>query len=83
MNRTNLWRFVIVLLVVLWSLYEVYPPTDRDLMLTFRETAHHAPGDTNFTAIVTKAMALQKQAPDKPYDNLKEAIGTNDIVHYF
>src|SRR5438034_2526324 len=81
MKRNNFWRLVLVVTVILWSLYEVYPPKGRDLVQVFREKAVNR--DTNFTAIVQKAMALQKAAPDKAYDNLKEAIGTNEIIRYF
>src|SRR3989454_12529765 len=81
MKRSNFWRLVLVVTVILWSLYEVYPPKGRDLVQVFREKADNR--DTNFTAIVQKAMALQKAAPDKAYDNLKEAIGTNEIIRYF
>jgi SecD/SecF fusion protein len=81
MNRNNFWRFVLVVLVLLWSLYELYPPKGRDLIQVFRERAVHA--DTNFPVILDKAMTLQRAMPEKPYDNLKEAIGTNDITRYF
>src|SRR5882724_5829565 len=81
MNRNNFWRFILVLLVVLWSLYELYPPNGRDLVQHFRERAIHT--DTNFTAILEKAQAMQKEMAEKPYDNLKEAIGTNDITRYY
>ena len=81
MNRNNFWRVVLVALVVLWSLYELYPPQGRDLLVYFREKAVNK--NTNFTAIVLNAQALQKAMPEKAYDNLAEAIGTNDITHYF
>ena len=81
MNRNNFWRLTLVVLVVLWSLYELYPPQGRDLLVYFREKAVNK--NTNFTAIVLNAQALQKAMPEKAYDNLAEAIGTNDITHYF
>ena len=81
MNRNNFWRFVLVLLVVLWSIYELYPPTNRDLLQVFKERARAT--DTNFTAIVSRANDLQRKMPEKPYDNLKEAIGEKDITRYF
>jgi SecD/SecF fusion protein len=81
MNRNNFWRFVFVVLVLLWSAYEIYPPTNRNLVLYFREKA--VDRDSTFTSIYTKAQELQKASPDKPYDNLAEAIGTNDITRYF
>jgi SecD/SecF fusion protein len=82
MNRNNVWRFVLVVMVVAWSLFEIYPPKGRDLVQVFRDRAVNR-GDTNFVAIVQKAAVLQKAAPDKAYENLKEAIGTNDITKYF
>ena len=81
MNRNNFWRFTLVVLVVLWSLFELYPPQGRDLLLVFREKA--VARDAAFTTVFQKAQALQKATPEKPYDNLAEAIGTNDITRYF
>jgi SecD/SecF fusion protein len=81
MNRNNFWRFVIVVLVLTWAVISFWPPTSRDLIQTFREKAVRP--DTNFHAIVERAMELQRKIPEKPYDNLKQAIGTNDINRYF
>src|SRR3977135_3516977 len=81
MNRNNFWRFVIVVLVLFWAIISFYTPTTRDLITTFRERAVKT--DTNFHAIVERAMALQQKIPEKPYENLREAIGTNDITRYF
>jgi SecD/SecF fusion protein len=81
MNRNNLWRFVLVVGVLVWSLYEIYPPRGRDLVQVFTDRAISR--DTNFTAIVNSARELQKTAPDKAYENLKQAIGTNDLTKYF
>jgi SecD/SecF fusion protein len=82
MNRNNLWRFVLVLLVVLWSFYELYPPKGRDLVQYFRERAVNT-RDGGFSNIVANVQVLQKTAPEKQYENLFEAIGTNDITRYF
>ena len=81
MNRNNVWRFTIVMIVLLWSLYEIYPPKPRDLVQVFRENAQNR--DATFTEITKKALELQKASPEKAYDNLKDAIGTNDITKYF
>src|SRR5256885_14588318 len=81
MNRNNLWRFVLVISVLVWSLYEIYPPRGRDLLQVFTEKAVNR--DTNFTAMVSKARELQKAAPKKSYENLRDAIGTNDLTRYF
>src|SRR5215831_14411488 len=82
MNRNNVWRFALVLLVVLWSFYELYPPKGKDLVQYFREHAVST-RDGSFSNIVARVQALQKTAPEKQYDNLVEAIGTNDITRYF
>jgi SecD/SecF fusion protein len=81
MNRNNLWRFILVVLVVAWALFEIYPPTNRDLIQVFRENARAA--DENFNKIVERAQALTKDRPDREYENLLEAIGTNEISNYF
>ncbi len=81
MNRNHLWRFVLVVLVLVWSLYEAYPPTSRNLVQVFREKA--IVKDTNFVAIVREAVNLERAAPETPYEDLLRAIGTNDITHYF
>jgi SecD/SecF fusion protein len=81
MKRNNLWRLAIVVLVLLWSLYELYPPKGKDLLQVFRQRASSR--DATFSGIVQKAQELQKAIPEKAYDNLREAIGTNDITRYF
>ena len=81
MNRNNLGRFIIVVLVLVWSFYEFYPPTGRDLIQHFRERA--VAHDATFNAIFQQALALQKTAPERQYDDLVAAIGTNDITRYF
>src|SRR5438309_3094260 len=81
MKRNNIWRLILVVSVIFWSLYELYPPKGRDLVQVFRDKAVNR--DTNFTAIVQRALALERTAPDKPYDDLKEAVGTNDLTRYF
>ncbi len=81
MNRNNLWRLVLVILVVAWALFEMYPPTNRDLIQVFRENARGT--DETLNKIIEKAQALSKDRPDRPYENLVEAVGTNDISNYF
>src|SRR2546423_14186948 len=81
MNRNKFWRFAIVVAVLIWSFYEIYPPRGRDLIEVFADRATQR--DTNFTAIIQNARELQKTAPDKTYENLKQAVGTNDLTKYF
>ena len=81
MNRNNLWRFVIVIAVLVFAITEIYPPTNRDLVQVFREQARGA--DETFSKIVEQAQALNKERPDRQYENLTEAVGTNDITRFF
>lgn len=83
MIRSNFWRLTIVILVVLWSIYESYPPTTGDLIGQFQKNARVVPGDTTISNIVFSARELSKQFPDKAYANLEKAIGTNDVTSYF
>jgi SecD/SecF fusion protein len=81
MNRNNLWRFILVLVVVAWALFEIYPPTNRDLIQVFRENARGA--DETFSKIVGRAQELSKIPTNSQYASLQQAIGTNDISTYF
>src|ERR1017187_8511683 len=81
MNRNNFWRFILVVLVILWSLYELYPPEGRDLLLVFREKA--VARDPAFSTSFTNAQALQRATPEKPYDNLVESSATKPLTRYF
>jgi SecD/SecF fusion protein len=83
MIRNNLWRLTIVILVVLWSVYESYPPNSGDLIAQFEKRAQPTPGDTTISNIVFTARAATATVPDKAYANLLEAIGTNDITAFF
>ncbi len=81
MNRNNVWRFVLVVLVVAWSLYELYPPEGRNLVQEFRDKAVNR--DAAFNQIVQQAQTLEKQRPEQLYDDLLQAVGTNDLTRYF
>jgi SecD/SecF fusion protein len=82
-NHKFWWAFIAFL--VAWSLWEINPPTSRDLIQEFRSDADAAKQDATFKKIVDKALALQKENPDphKQFSELSEAIGTNDIRPYF
>ena len=81
MKKNNFGWFVFVVLVVLWSFYEIYPPTSRDLIRQFSARAENQ--DTNFTAILQQVQVLQQTNSGREFANLEEAIGTNDIQNYF
>lgn len=81
MKRNNLWKLLLVGFLLLWSANELYPPTSRNLVDEFESRAEKV--DTNLTAIVKRARELDKAAPEKTYQSLVLAIGTNDITPYF
>lgn len=84
MKNPKIWWALIAFLVA-WSIYEIYPPTSRDLIQVFQEQADASKVDTNFTKIVDRALALEKANPEpqRQFGNLLTAIGTNDIRPYF
>src|SRR5665213_219294 len=81
MRKTDRWKFVFVVLVVLWSLFQIYPPKSRDLIRQFESQAQNQ--DTNFTAILKRLAPLEAANTNREFANLKAAIGTNDIQNYF
>src|SRR5512133_1418151 len=81
MNRNHFWKLVLIIIVVVWSVYELYPPTGRSLVQVFRERA--VARDANYTNIIERLQGLQKENPARKYGNLLEAIGTNDLTRYF
>ncbi len=83
MKRKNVWRSTLVVFVLAWALWEMNPPTPRDLIEEFQGRAVNT--DTNFSAIVPRARELQQQtqAPGRAFASLLEAIGTNNITRYF
>jgi SecD/SecF fusion protein len=81
MNRNNLWKFVIVVAVVLWSFYEMYPPVSKNLITEFHDRAVRK--DTNFDQIMARLDGLQKVNPNRTFANLVDAVGTNDLSYYF
>jgi len=81
MKRNNFWRLIIVIVVVLWSFFEMYPPTARDLVQHFADRARGA--DATISNIVFQARELDKTRPDRVFGNLQTAVGTNDITKYF
>ena len=85
MNRSHLWKIVLILLVVAWSVSEIYPPTSKNLIEAFEQQSS-TPNKT-FDEIVKKAQQLDvsnsDRAPGITYSNLLVAISTNDIRPFF
>ena len=81
MQQKHLWQFLIIIFVVVWSIFEVTPPTGRDLLQDFQAKARSK--DAAFSNIVDRAAQLQKENPIRTFGNLKDAVGTNEIAKYF
>ena len=81
MNKNNNFgRFLLVIGIIVWSLFEIYPPTSRDLVQEFSKRA--VKPDAAFTNILTQTAALQKAGTNEFYA-LQMATGTNDLQKYF
>jgi len=81
MKQKHLWQLLIIVFVVVWSVFEITPPTGRDLLQDFQQKARSK--DAAFSNIVARAQQLQKEQPSRGFGNLKDAVGTNDITKYF
>jgi SecD/SecF fusion protein len=84
MKNTKLW-WALIAFILAWSIWEIYPPSGRDLIQEFREQADQGKTNAVFNRIVTEAEARAKTnaAPDQEFNYLTAAIGTNDIRPYF
>jgi SecD/SecF fusion protein len=80
MKQNNFGRFVLVVAIILWSLYEVYPPTARDLVSEFSRRAQSQ--DAVFTNIVAQAQKLTAAGTNE-FVALQVAAGTNELQKYF
>ncbi|MDR3457018.1 MAG: protein translocase subunit SecD [Verrucomicrobiae bacterium] len=81
MKQNNLNWFIVVICIVLWSVYEVYPPTPRDLVQEFASRGKNQ--DATFKQIVTQATQMEQAQTNSTFTALQDAIGTNDITKYF
>ncbi len=80
MQRNNFWRTILVVFVTAWAVFELYPPSDRNIIDVFE--GHVTRKDTNFNAIITQARKLDKEFPDRNFANLRDAIGTNSLTNF-
>jgi SecD/SecF fusion protein len=81
MNRSHLWKFLLIVFIVGWCATAMWPPKSRPLFEMFQE--NNLRRDAVYTNIVTRFAELQKANPQAEYRNLREAIGTNDISRHF
>lgn len=81
MKNPFLWLAATVGLLI-WSAYEMYPPTSRNLIEQFEREAENTQ-DPTFKTILTKARELAAQPGARPFNSLLEAAGTNSLERYF
>jgi SecD/SecF fusion protein len=81
MKRNLFWKFLFVAFVVGWSVWELYPPTGRNLIHEFEAQAVNK--DAEFAAIVETARQLDQEHPELTFQNLRHAIGERSITNYF
>ncbi len=83
MKQNNFGWFIFVLCVIGWSLFEMYPPTSRDLVQEFSRRAVNR--DAAFTNILSEVAVWQKSGTNNlsEFSTLETAIGTNDLQKYF
>ena len=81
MRRNNFGRFILVICIILWALFEVYPPTSRDLVREFSRRAENK--DATFTNILARVELLQKAGTNTEFACLQAAAITNDLQPYF
>ena len=81
MQRKHFWQLVIILFVLAFSVLSLTPPTGRDLLKDFQLKARNK--DATFTNIIETAQRMQQTNATRVYGNLRDAIGTNNIIPYF
>ena len=81
MKQNNLNWFIIVVLLVAWAFYEIYPPTSQSLIATF--AARGQKPDAAFQQIVKDASDSMKSGNGSEFAALQTAVGTNDLQKYF
>ena len=83
MNRGHLYKLLIILFVLGWSVSQILPYKSRNLKDQFLSETVATSIDDNFKAIISKAEKLDATRPGNSYSNLVEAIGTVDLQRYF
>ena len=81
MSRNNFWKWTVVISIIVWSLFQAYPPSNQDIGEVFTSNAINKNKD--FDAIVSRYQAAQRTNSAKAFANLVEAVGTNDLRNYF
>jgi SecD/SecF fusion protein len=75
------WRTLLVVFIVAWAIYEMIPPTSRDLIKVFEEQAEVR--DQTLEQIVQRARELEQTGTNQAFVALLKATGTNDLSRFF
>lgn len=81
MNRSHLWKFLLIVFIVGWAATEMLPLKSRPLIEVFQE--NYGNRDEAYKTIVARFAELQKANPQAEFKNLRDAIGTNDLSRHF
>ena len=81
MKRNLFWKSLLILFVVGWSLWELYPLTPRNLIDEFDNRADKR--DATFTNILQQARQADQASPGRAYQNLVAAIGSHNLTNFF
>ena len=81
MVLTNFQRLAIILLATTWAVFELYPPTGRDLIDVFQDQAiKRGPA---FDKMVAEARKLRGDRAELGFDSLKQASANVALTNYF
>ncbi len=72
---------IAVVVVILWSAYELYPPTGRPLLAQVERDAENTQ-DPIFREILTKAREAEAKGAN-PFNSFLSAAGTNSLERFF
>ncbi len=79
------WKWLFVIFVVAWAIWEINPPQSRNLVDFFAQNADR--GDPVKTgqvdSILAKVRELETQNPGRSYANLLDSVGTNNLAVLF
>lgn len=81
MKRNNFWRWIFVIFVLIWALFEMYPPTDQPLIDVFERNAINK--DARFDEIVKRARAEVAAGTNTAYSAILSAAGETSLTNYF
>jgi len=80
-SKFNTYWGIVLLVLLFWSIWEVIPPTPKDLLQEFDRLA--ANRDQTFQTILNQTRAYIKAGTNNEFLAIEIAAGTNDLRRYF